>query len=275
MSWRPARTPAPRAGDETSPWLYDDGASASRRRGDRAAATTRYETERDRRPRGVDRRPVQAGPALRLDAGGIRRRAAAASPTSASSSRQLGHVGVDGFGIAAAQRHRRALHPRTTAPRSRSSAGCRELATGELVGAIAMTEPGAGSDLQGVKTAAERDGDQYGSTAQDLHHQRPDRQPDLVVAKTDPAQGAKGISLLVVETDDADGLRARPQARQDRPEVRSDTSELFFDDVRVPTDNLLGARGRPGLHPADAAAAAGAAAHRARRDRHDRAGAGA
>ena len=93
------------------------------------------------------------------------------------------------------------------------------MATGELIGAIAMTEPGAGSDLQGVKTRAEKDGNHYrinGSKTFITNGQHANL--IIVVAKTDPAQGAKGTSLIVVETDERRGLRARPQPRQDRPE---------------------------------------------------------
>jgi acyl-CoA dehydrogenase len=115
------------------------------------------------------------------------------------------------------------------------------MATGELVGAIAMTEPGAGSDLQGVPTQARRDGNQYlvsgqktfitnGQTANLI----------LVVAKTDPSAGAKGVSLIVVETDEVEGFRRGRNLDKVGLDAQ-DTSELFFDDVRVPNANLLGA----------------------------------
>jgi acyl-CoA dehydrogenase len=114
------------------------------------------------------------------------------------------------------------------------------LARGERVGAIAMTEPGAGSDLQGLKLRARRDGDHYvlngsktfitnGFLAELV----------IVVAKTDPALGAKGISLFIVETKDLHGYRVGRML--DKIGLKAqDTSELFFDDVRVPADNLLG-----------------------------------
>jgi len=115
-----------------------------------------------------------------------------------------------------------------------------KLASGEYVSAIAMTEPGAGSDLQGVRTAARRSGNGYavngsktfitnGQTANFI----------LVVAKTDPSQGAKGISLIVVETDEAEGFERGRNLDKIGLEA-ADTSELFFDDVQVPTANLLG-----------------------------------
>ena len=81
----------------------------------------------------------------------------------------------------------------------------------------------------------------------------------IVVTKTDPTQGAKGTSLIVVETDEAKGFQ-RGRNLDKIGLKANDTSELFFNDVRVPTANLLGARGRPGLRPAHAATAAGAAA---------------
>ena len=115
-----------------------------------------------------------------------------------------------------------------------------KLASGEMLAGIAMTEPGAGSDLQAIRTRAVREGDEYvingaktfitnGFTAHLL----------VVVAKTDPARGAKGISLFVVETDDCPGFR---RARiLDKIGMKSgDTAELFFDDVRVPAAHLIG-----------------------------------
>lgn len=120
-----------------------------------------------------------------------------------------------------------------------------KLASGELVGAIAMTEPGTGSDLQNVKTKAIRDGDHYllngaktfitnGSQAELI----------IVVAKTDPGEAAKGVSLLVLETEGAEGFR-RGRVLDKVGMHGQDTAELFFDDVRVPVANLLG--GEEGL----------------------------
>jgi acyl-CoA dehydrogenase len=115
------------------------------------------------------------------------------------------------------------------------------MASGELVGAIGMTEPGAGSDLAAIKTAARRDGDFYliqGSKTfiSNGHH------AGLVclAAKTDPkVNGIKGISLIVVETKDLAGYRVgRPLEKVGMH--GQDTCELFFDDVRVPASNLLG-----------------------------------
>ncbi|MGV9826633.1 MULTISPECIES: acyl-CoA dehydrogenase family protein [unclassified Gordonia (in: high G+C Gram-positive bacteria)] len=115
-----------------------------------------------------------------------------------------------------------------------------KMASGEVVGAIAMTEPGTGSDLQSVKTKAIREGDEYvidGSKTFITNGGQADL--IIVVAKTDVSEGAKGISLVLVEAD-------RPGFRRGRVldkvgQRGQDTSELFFDGVRVPVTNLLGA----------------------------------
>jgi acyl-CoA dehydrogenase len=115
-----------------------------------------------------------------------------------------------------------------------------KLASGEYVSAIAMTEPGTGSDLQGVKTTARKVGNQYaisgsktfitnGQTANFI----------IVIAKTDPNLGAKGISLIALETDGLAGFERGRNLDKIGLEA-ADTSELFFNDVRVPTSNLIG-----------------------------------
>ena len=114
------------------------------------------------------------------------------------------------------------------------------MARGELVGAIAMTEPGAGSDLQAVRARAHRDGDHYvikGSKTfiSNGYHAG----LVAVVAKTDPAQRAKGISIVMVETKDQPGYRVG-RVLDKIGQNGWDTAELFFDDVRVPADCLLG-----------------------------------
>ena len=115
------------------------------------------------------------------------------------------------------------------------------MATGELIGAIAMTEPGAGSDLQGIKTRAEQGRQPLShQRLEDLHHQRPARQSRSSSSpRPTRRKGAKGTSLIVVETDEAEGFeRGR---NLDKIGLKAnDTSELFFNDVRVPTANLLG-----------------------------------
>ncbi|PLP59116.1 acyl-CoA dehydrogenase [Mesorhizobium loti] len=151
----------------------------------------------------------------------------------------LGHVGVDGFGIA--------LHNAIVAPyilhygsEEQKKKWLPKMASGELIGAIAMTEPGAGSDLQGIKTRAEKQGNQYlinGSKTFITNGQNANL--IIVVTKTDPTKGAKGTSLIVIETDEVEGFtRGR---NLDKIGLKAnDTSELFFNDVRVPTANLLG-----------------------------------
>jgi acyl-CoA dehydrogenase len=115
-----------------------------------------------------------------------------------------------------------------------------KLATGEFIGAIAMTEPGTGSDLQGVRTAAVKTGNRYtlsGSKTFITNGQHANL--IIVVAKTDPKAGAKGTSLMVVETDDAAGFRRGRKLKKLGLDA-ADTSELFFDDVSLPAENLLG-----------------------------------
>ena len=114
------------------------------------------------------------------------------------------------------------------------------MATGELVGAIAMTESGAGSDLQAVKTRAHRDGDHYvikGSKTfiSNGYHAG----LVAVVAKTDADKRAKGMSIIMVETRDQPGYRVG-RVLDKIGQNGWDTAELFFDDVRVPADCLLG-----------------------------------
>jgi acyl-CoA dehydrogenase len=123
-----------------------------------------------------------------------------------------------------------------------------KLASGELVGAIAMTEPGTGSDLQAIATHAVRDGDHYVLSGQKVFITNGQNADLVIVAcKTDRAQGAKGMSLLVVETEGVEGEGGFRRGRLlDKLGMRGqDTSELFFDGVRVPVANLLG--GQEGL----------------------------
>jgi alkylation response protein AidB-like acyl-CoA dehydrogenase len=112
--------------------------------------------------------------------------------------------------------------------------------SGELITAIAMTEPAAGSDLQGIQTTARRDGEGWvlnGSKTFITNGINSDLV--IVVAKTDPgAAGAKGISLLVVERDMPGFTRGRNLEKIGLK--AQDTAELFFDDVKVPAENLLG-----------------------------------
>jgi alkylation response protein AidB-like acyl-CoA dehydrogenase len=118
---------------------------------------------------------------------------------------------------------------------------------GEIITAIAMTEPGAGSDLQGLQTTARRDGDDWvlnGSKTFITNGINADLV--IVVARTDPDAGARGFSLLVVER----GMPGFERGRNlDKIGLKAqDTAELFFDDVRVPSANLLGTEGHGFFH---------------------------
>jgi len=117
-----------------------------------------------------------------------------------------------------------------------------KMATGELIGAIAMTEPGTGSDLQSVKTSAIRKGDKYvvnGSKTFITNGWNADLV--IVVAKTDPTKGAKGTSLIVVDTTMKGFTKGRRLKKMGLK--GQDTAELFFDNVEVPAENLLGQEG--------------------------------
>ena len=114
--------------------------------------------------------------------------------------------------------------------------------SGELIAAIAMTEPGAGSDLQGIRTTAVRHGDRYVLNGQKTFISN-GQLADIVivVARTDPDAGHRGISLLMVERDMPGFTRGR---NLDKLGMHAqDTSELFFTDVEVPAANLLGEEG--------------------------------
>ncbi|MDH4114649.1 MAG: acyl-CoA dehydrogenase family protein [Burkholderiaceae bacterium] len=122
------------------------------------------------------------------------------------------------------------------------------MARGELIGAIAMTEPGAGSDLKGIRTRAVRDGDDYvvngskifitnGSIATIL----------MLVVRTDPGDRSRGLSILMVETEGLEGYRVG-RVLDKMGMTAQDTSELYFEDVRVPADCLLGGAEGKGMH---------------------------
>jgi acyl-CoA dehydrogenase len=159
---------------------------------------------------------------------------------------QMATKGVDGFGAS--------LHNAIVAPyifhygsEEQKRRWLPRMATGELVGAISMSEPGAGSDLQGLRTSAGKSGNHYvlngqktfvtnGQTANLI----------IVVAKTDPNAGAKGTSLIVVETEETEGF-ARGRNLDKVGLDAQDTSELFFNEARVPTSNLLGTEAGQGF----------------------------
>ncbi|MEZ5938453.1 MAG: acyl-CoA dehydrogenase family protein [Hyphomonadaceae bacterium] len=160
---------------------------------------------------------------------------------------QLGLKGVDGFGIS--------LHNAIVAPyilhygtEEQKQRWLPGICDGTYVCAIAMTEPGAGSDLQAVKTTAEKSGNQYvinGSKTFITNGQVANL--ICVVVKTDKGQGAKGVSLVFVETEGAEGFeRGRNLNKLGQP--AQDTSELFFNEVKVPTSNLLGVEEGQGFY---------------------------
>ena len=118
-----------------------------------------------------------------------------------------------------------------------------KMAAGEAIGAIAMTEPSAGSDLQNIRTTATRDGDEFIVSGQKVFITN-GQLCDIVitVCKTDPDAGASGTSLILVEADRLGFERGR---NLDKIGCKAqDTSELFFDNVRVPVANLVGETGR-------------------------------
>lgn len=154
---------------------------------------------------------------------------------------EIGRLGLTGIGFS--------LHSDIVAPyllhygtEEQKQRYLPRLVSGELIGAIAMTEPGAGSDLQGIKTSAVLDGDHYvinGSKTFITNGYLADLV--IVVARTDPAAGSKGISLFVVEAGTPGFDKGK---RLEKVGMKAqDTAELFFQDVRVPKDNLLGQAG--------------------------------
>ena len=115
------------------------------------------------------------------------------------------------------------------------------LASGELIGAIAMTEPGTGSDLQAIRTRAERVADEYLINGSKIFITNGYLAGlVMLVVKTDPTQGAKGLSILIVETKDLEGYRVG-RFLDKIGQRAQDTTELFFDNVCVPADRVLGA----------------------------------
>lgn len=117
------------------------------------------------------------------------------------------------------------------------------LRTGELIAAIAMSEPSAGSDLKAIKTHADRDGDDYLISGQKTFISNGYLANFIVVAcKTDPSAGSKGVSLIAVETDKVSGFTRGRKLKKIGMHAQ-DTVELFFDNVRVPVANLIGREG--------------------------------
>ena len=115
-----------------------------------------------------------------------------------------------------------------------------KLVSGEKIGALAMTEPGTGSDVQSIRTSAEKDGNQYtinGSKIFITNGQSADL--IIVTAKTDKTAGAKGISLIIVDVSEVEGFK-RGKNLKKLGMKGNDTSELFFENVKVPLTNLIG-----------------------------------
>lgn len=161
--------------------------------------------------------------------------------------RRLGLAGADGWGVP--------LHNGIVAPYIERYGTAEQrrrwlpkIVSGEVITAIAMTEPGAGSDLRGIRTNAVREGGAYKISGQKTFISN-GQHADLiiVVARTDPAAGSKGISLFGVETGDAVGFWRGRNLDKVGLEM-ADTSELFFDDVEVPAANLIGGEEGHGLH---------------------------
>lgn len=151
---------------------------------------------------------------------------------------EMGRLGISGFGLHV---HLIATHYIVTyGTEEQKRRWLPRLGSGDLVGAIAMTEPGTGSDLQAIRTSAIKEGDEYVINGSKVFISN-GIVADLIVlvAKTDPRQGSKGISLIVIETDDLEGF-SRGKTLNKIGQKAQDTAELFFDNVRVPADKLLG-----------------------------------
>jgi acyl-CoA dehydrogenase len=123
-----------------------------------------------------------------------------------------------------------------------------KMVTGELVGALAMTEPSTGSDVQAIKTRAIRDGNSYRLSGQKTFITNGQHANLIIVAaKTDPSLGSKGVSLVVLETDGATGF-ARGRNLEKIGMHAADTSELFFDNVQIAPENILGGEEGKGFY---------------------------
>jgi alkylation response protein AidB-like acyl-CoA dehydrogenase len=157
---------------------------------------------------------------------------------------RIGASGV-GFGL-----HNDVVAPylRDLATDEQKSRWLPKFCSGELITAIAMTEPGAGSDLQGIATTARKDGDGWVlNGAKTFITNGINADLVIVVARTDPdASASKGISLLVVERDMPGFSRGRNLEKVGLK--AQDTAELFFDDVRIPAENVLGTENRGFYH---------------------------
>ena len=157
-------------------------------------------------------------------------------------SEELGRIGATGPGFA--------LHSVIVAPYlvahgtpELQQALLPAMVAGDKIAAIAMTEPGTGSDVAAIRTQAQRDGDHYVLNGQKTFITNGHNADLVVVAcKTEPDQGARGVSLLVVERDMPGFTRGRNLRKIGQH--AQDTAELFFEEVRVPASHLLGAEGQ-------------------------------
>ena len=123
-----------------------------------------------------------------------------------------------------------------------------KMVTGELVGALAMTEPSAGSDVQAIKTKAVTDGNAYRLSGQKTFITNGQHANIiLVAAKTNPQEKAKGTSLIILETDGAEGFTRGRNLDKIGLKV-ADTSELFFDNIEIAPDNILGGEEGQGFY---------------------------
>ena len=123
-----------------------------------------------------------------------------------------------------------------------------KMISGDLVGALAMTEPSAGSDVQSIKTKAVRDGNAYRLSGQKTFITNGQHANlILVAAKTNPAEKAKGVSLVILETDGADGF-SRDRNLEKIGMKSADTSELFFDNIEIAPENILGGEEGKGFY---------------------------
>lgn len=123
-----------------------------------------------------------------------------------------------------------------------------QLISGEMVGALAMTEPSTGSDVQKIKTKALKDGNAYRLSGQKTFISNGQHANLIIVAaKTDPSEGSKGVSLVVLETDGAEGFQ-RGRNLEKVGLHAADTSELFFENVEIPPENILGGQEGRGFY---------------------------
>jgi acyl-CoA dehydrogenase len=161
--------------------------------------------------------------------------------------RRLGLIGAEGFGLPL---HNAicAAYIQKFGTEEQCARWLPGIVSGETITAVAMTEPGAGSDLQGIRTTARASGNGYAVNGQKTFITN-GQLADLiiVVAKTDPDAGSKGISLIVVDARDAAGFQRGRNLDKVGLEM-GDTSELFFEDVQVPADNLIGGVEGRGLY---------------------------